>query len=286
MHSSPVSRSRCPGKEPRACTMIPSRPRRSRSTGVGLWLLLDVAAGAAPHRATAARDQHLERPGCGDTDPPGGRWQRDRPNRRDRPSRAGQSDGRRGPGGGRRARATPAAHPAAPRGPRQGVGARVGAVGIARAGCGVGRAGGLASDHDLPSWPCADGGRLAEARRGLARKPPQPVAAVVATAGGATVALGALALLAAAHALQGPALLGGSPIAEALALVAAGSGYGLWAASRPRQTLRRTASGELSAGPGPLNPAHASLPTRRGPGCEDAEGAGEREGIWRRDQHG
>jgi hypothetical protein len=60
------------------------------------------------------------------------------------------------------------------------------------------------------------------------------VAAVVATAGGATVALGALVLLAAAHALQGPALLGGgSPIAEALALVAAGSGYGLWAAGRP-----------------------------------------------------
>ncbi len=130
----------------------------------GLWFLLDVAAGPAPHRATAARDQHLERPGCGDTGPPGCRWQRDRPDRRDRPSRAGQSDGRRGHGGGRRARATPAAHPAAPRAPRQSVGARVGAVGIARAGCGLGRAGGLASDHDLPSRPCADGGRLAEAR--------------------------------------------------------------------------------------------------------------------------
>jgi len=79
------------------------------------------------------------------------------------------------------------------------------------------------------AWP-----RLA---RGLARKPPQPVVVVVvvvATAGGATAALGALALLAAAHALQGPTLLGGgSPIAEALALVAVGSGYGLWAASRP-----------------------------------------------------
>jgi glutaredoxin len=75
------------------------------------------------------------------------------------------------------------------------------------------------------AWP-----RLA---RGLARKPLQPVAAVVATAGGTAAALGALALLAALHALQGPTLLGGSPIAEALALVAVGSGYGLWAGGRP-----------------------------------------------------
>ncbi len=132
------------------------------------------------------------------------------------------------------------------------------------------------------AWP-----RLA---RGLARKPLQPVVAVVATAGGTAAALGALALLAVLHALQGPTLLGGgSPIG-------AGAGTGRrrlrlrpLGGQPPRQTLRRTTSGELNTGPGPLNPTHpfpADAPRSRmrtRTSCEDTEDS-RREGGRRGDQ--
>ncbi|HZD69705.1 MAG TPA: glutaredoxin domain-containing protein [Actinomycetes bacterium] len=76
------------------------------------------------------------------------------------------------------------------------------------------------------AWP-----RLARWR---ASRRLEPLAAAVAVAGGAATALSGLALLVALHALQGPTLLGRhSPIVEALALLAVGCGYGLWAASRP-----------------------------------------------------
>src|SRR6266496_5326731 len=75
----------------------------------------------------------------------------------------------------------------------------------------------------------------------------------------------------------------------ALALVAVGSGYGLWGGQPPRQTLRRTTSGELNTGPGPLNPAHpfpADAPRSRlrtRTSCEDTEDS-RREGGRRGDQ--
>jgi glutaredoxin-like protein len=76
------------------------------------------------------------------------------------------------------------------------------------------------------AWP-----RLERARAG---QPLGRQAAAIAASGGTLVALAALGLLVALGSLCGPTLVGhGGPATESLVLLALGSAYGLWAASRP-----------------------------------------------------
>jgi glutaredoxin len=91
------------------------------------------------------------------------------------------------------------------------------------------------------AWP-----RLERARAG---QPLGPRAAAIAASGGALVALATLGLLAALGSLRGPTLVGhGGPATESLVLLGLGSGYGLWAASRPRPARGRSSGAADAVG--------------------------------------